>query len=122
MAKIILICGKICSGKTTYAKRLAAEHKAALLSVDEITLAMFGQHIGDKRDEMVERAENYLYKKSLELIAIDINVIFDTAIIHFFLFSYHAMLCAGRESSPCLPRGTGVGALSGFPGFYAAKP
>jgi uridine kinase len=34
MAKVILICGKICSGKTTYAKRLLCENKAVLLSTD----------------------------------------------------------------------------------------
>lgn len=77
MAKIILICGKICSGKTTYAKRLAEEQKAVLLSVDEITLALFGQHIGEKHDEMVERTEKYLFVKAIEIISVGADVIFD---------------------------------------------
>ena len=77
MAKVFLICGKICCGKTTYAQRLCKENNAVLLSVDEITLALFGQHCGDKHDEYVERTEKYLLNKSLELIQKDINVVLD---------------------------------------------
>ncbi len=77
MAKVILICGKICCGKTTYAQKLCAENNAVLLSVDEITLALFGQHCGDKHDEYVERTQNYLFNKSLELLEVGINVILD---------------------------------------------
>ena len=60
MPKAFLICGKICCGKTTYAQKLCNENNAVLLSVDEITLALFGQHCGDKHDEYVERTEKYL--------------------------------------------------------------
>ncbi len=77
MAKVFLICGKICCGKTTYAKKLCTQNNAVLLSVDEITLALFGQHCGDKHDEYVERTEKYLLNKSLELIQKDINVVLD---------------------------------------------
>lgn len=77
MAKVILICGKICCGKTTYAEKLCVENNAVLLSVDEITLALLGQHCGDKHDEYVERTEKYLLSKSLELIQMDINVVLD---------------------------------------------
>jgi predicted kinase len=77
LAKIILICGKICSGKTTYAKNIMEENKAVLLSVDEITLSLFGQHLGYKHDEIAEKTEKYLYKKSVEIISLGINVIFD---------------------------------------------
>ena len=48
-----------------------------MLSVDEITLALFGQHCGDKHDEYVARTEKYLLNKSLELIQNDINVVLD---------------------------------------------
>ncbi len=77
MSKVFLICGKICCGKTTYAQKLCKENNAILLSVDEITLALFGQHCGDKHDEYVERTEKYLLNKSLELISKDINVVLD---------------------------------------------
>ena len=77
MAKVYLICGKICCGKTTYAQELCNDNNAVLLSVDEITLALFGQHPGDKHDEYVERTEKYLLNKSVELISKDINVVLD---------------------------------------------
>ena len=77
MAKVILICGKICSGKSTYAEQLRIQNNAVVLSTDEITLALFGQHCGDKYDDYVERTQNYLFNKSLELIEVGINVILD---------------------------------------------
>jgi len=77
MAKVIMMCGKICSGKSTYAEELRKELNAALLSVDEITLAIFGQDIGEKHDEYVEKLERYLFNKALELTEVGINVILD---------------------------------------------
>ena len=77
MSKVILICGKICSGKTIYAKNIAKNENAIILSVDELMLTLFGQHVGEKHDEMVEKTENYLYKKSIELISNGLNVILD---------------------------------------------
>ncbi len=77
MPKVYLICGKICSGKSTYAEQLRVQNHAVLLSTDEITLALFGQHCGDKHDDYVERTQNYLFNKSLELIEVGVNVILD---------------------------------------------
>lgn len=53
------------------------QNNAVLLSTDEITLALFGQHCGNNHDEYVERTQNYLFNKSLELIEVGINVILD---------------------------------------------
>ena len=77
MAKVILICGKICCGTSTYAKRLRNQHNAAVLSVDEIMLALFGQYVGEKHDEYCESLQKYLFEKSLELIETGTNVILD---------------------------------------------
>lgn len=77
MAKVIMICGRICCGKSTYARRLCAELGAVLLSVDEIMLAVFGQYAGEKHDEYVENIKRYLFCKSAELIGAGINVILD---------------------------------------------
>lgn len=77
MAKVIMICGKICSGKSTYAGRLRRENDAVLLSIDEIMLAMFGQYVGEMHDEYVARTEKYLFGKSLEIIDSGINVVLD---------------------------------------------
>lgn len=77
MAKVIMSCGKICSGKSTYAKQQHIKNHAVILSVDEITLALFDQHIGDKHDAYVEKIEKYLFDKSVEIIETGINVILD---------------------------------------------
>ena len=77
MSKVILICGKICCGKTTYAQKLCKENNAILLSVDEITLALFGRDAGENHDTYVERGEKYLFEKSIELIESGINVVLD---------------------------------------------
>lgn len=77
MAKVFMTCGKVCSGKSTYAKQLCARHHAMLLSVDEVMLSLFGQHAGDRHDEYVARTEQYLYAKSAELTAIGVNVVLD---------------------------------------------
>ncbi len=77
MSKVILTCGKICCGKTTYAQKLCKENNAILLSVDEITLALFGRDAGENHDTYVERTEKYLFEKSIELIESGINVVLD---------------------------------------------
>ena len=77
MAKVYLICGRVCSGKSTYAMEMVKKHHAVLLSSDEITLALFGQHCGDRHDDYVERAQRYLFHKSLEILAQGIPVVLD---------------------------------------------
>lgn len=88
MAKVILMCGKICSGKSTYAEHIRMKKGAVLLSVDEIMLAMFGQDAGEKHDDYVAALENFIYMKSLEMIDVGIDVIIDPGLaekaIHFF--------------------------------------
>lgn len=77
MAKIIAICGKICSGKSYYANRLRTEKNAVILSCDELTMYLFDNNLGEKHDEMSERIWAYFYKKSAELVGIGCNVILD---------------------------------------------
>ncbi|MBQ8613199.1 MAG: ATP-binding protein [Ruminiclostridium sp.] len=77
MAKVIMTCGRICSGKSTYTEQLRIKNKAVVLSVDEITLALFEHDVGEKHDEYVEKAERYLFDKSVEIIETGIDVILD---------------------------------------------
>lgn len=77
MAKVYLICGKLCCGKTTYSQKLCAENDAIVLSVDELTLTVFGQNCGEKLDEYVLNAKKYLLNKSLALIDKNINIVLD---------------------------------------------
>ena len=76
MARVYMICGKICSGKTTYANKLRKDKKAILLSCDEIMLALFEPHLSDF-DEVSARVEQYLLQKTVEIIETGIDVILD---------------------------------------------
>ena len=73
-SKIIMICGKICSGKSTYAGKIRQTNHAVILSVDEIMLSLFGQNVNN---DYVSKIKSYLYKKSLEILNTGTNVIFD---------------------------------------------
>lgn len=77
MAKVFLICGKLCSGKSTYSKELAEKENAAILSVDEITLSLFGQDAGERLDEYVKKLKDYFFEKSVQIIMAGANVILD---------------------------------------------
>ena len=56
MAKVIMTCGKICCGKSTYARRLQAAGNAVILSIDEITLSLFPEGAGEMHDTYARRA------------------------------------------------------------------
>ena len=77
MAEVILLCGRICCGKGTYAEALRKEKKAVILSTDEIMLALFGQDAGEQHDLLVEKAWQYLYRKSAQIAETGIPVILD---------------------------------------------
>ena len=77
MARIIITCGKLCSGKTTYSKRLAKEIGAVRLSVDEITLLLLGPFAGDILDEYFQKLEKYLMEKSLEAAEAGVSSVID---------------------------------------------
>ena len=77
MAKVILICGKICSGKTTYAEELKEKEGAVVLSSDELMLSFFDPLLGDRHDELAKRANDYLLRLALKLIEAGVSVILD---------------------------------------------
>lgn len=77
MAKIIAVCGKICSGKTYYAHQIREREHAVLLSVDEVTGTLFGNDLGDRHDEMTRRIRDYLQQKAFELVRAGCTVILD---------------------------------------------
>ena len=54
--KIILLIGKICVGKSTYAKKLGG----MLISCDQLMQSMFPGGCGDQHDLLAERARKYL--------------------------------------------------------------
>ena len=77
MPKVLIMCGKICSGKSTYAEKLKLENKAVILSVDELTLALFENQAGEKLDFYVEKLKEYFLKKLLDIVEAGADVILD---------------------------------------------
>ena len=77
MAKVHLICGMICSGKSRYAQQLKAERNALILSTDEITLSLPQDVIRDCFDRVSDSVNSYLMKKTLDVLATGTDVILD---------------------------------------------
>ena len=77
MAKVCLICGKICSGKTWYARRLRESLRAVILSTDEVTWDLIDNEQGERYDAFAKRVNLYLRKKAVEIAKAGANVILD---------------------------------------------
>ena len=77
MGKVILICGKICSGKSYYASQIKEKENAIILSTDEVTYDLTNNEQGDNYEEFAKKVNAYLMKKTVELVKIGCNVILD---------------------------------------------
>lgn len=77
MAKVIAICGKICSGKSYYCKQLKIDENAVVLSCDELTKALFDNNLGERHDDMTAKIRSYFQQKSVEMVNVGSNVILD---------------------------------------------
>lgn len=55
MSKVILICGKIGSGKTTYANKLVKQLNAVNISQDELMLDLFSAELYYNEPEQYEK-------------------------------------------------------------------
>lgn len=77
MPKVYLICGKICSGKTYYAKQLKEKYNAVILSTDEVTFDLINNEQGEFYNIFAARVNNYLKKKAAEIVSAGANVILD---------------------------------------------
>ena len=67
MPRAILIIGRLCSGKTTYARRVAQEEHAVHLNCDELMRTLFPQPLGEEYDLYFARALDYLYRLTRRL-------------------------------------------------------
>jgi len=77
MAKVFLICGKICSGKSFYTRQLKEKEHAVVLSCDEIENDLFHHDLGDRRDAISADIKAYLHKKAVDIVRAGCNVILD---------------------------------------------
>lgn len=77
MAKVMLICGKLCSGKSWYCRELMRKSSALLLSVDEITERVFDKSLGERHDIVSAKIRSYLLDKAAEAVSAGADVILD---------------------------------------------
>ena len=77
MSKVMAICGKICSGKSYYAKQIKEKENAVILSIDEATYDLIDNEQGELYDVFAERVNKYLMKKAVEIVKVGCNVILD---------------------------------------------
>jgi len=77
MAKVILVCGKICSGKSHYSKSIKDSLNAVIISPDEATYELIDNEQGEFYNIFSERLGRYLTKKVGEIAQAGANVIFE---------------------------------------------
>ena len=77
MGKVILVCGKICSGKSYYSKIIKEKYNAVIISPDEATYELINNEQGDFYNTFSERLNKYLTKKVGEIAISGANVIFE---------------------------------------------
>lgn len=77
MSKVICICGKICSGKSYYAKKIKVKENAVILSTDEMTYDLINNEQGEFYNTFANKVNKYLRKKAVEIVQAGSNVILD---------------------------------------------
>ena len=93
--KVILICGKIASGKSTYARLLADLYNGIILSCDELDWALFHHQLGAAHDATMPAIHAYLRQKAAQIAAKGVPVILDWG---FWQKAYRAEMTAYFES------------------------
>lgn len=77
MAKVYLVCGKICSGKSYYSEKLKKEVNGVILSPDEATYDLINNEQGPFYNVFTDRLRGYLNKKACEIVKAGANVIYE---------------------------------------------
>ena len=78
MATLHLMIGLPCSGKTTYARQLARETRALLLSLDVWHLKLFGDDVGhEHHDERHMRIEKIMWDVAKHVLELGGDVVLD---------------------------------------------
>lgn len=77
MGKVILVCGKICSGKSYYSKLIKDSLNAVIISPDEATYELINNEQGEFYNAFSKKLNNYLTKIVGEIAKAGANVIFE---------------------------------------------
>ena len=75
--KVIVVCGKICSGKSYYSNKIKDSLNAVIISPDEATYELINNEQGEFYNIFSERLNKYLTKKVGEIAKAGANVIFE---------------------------------------------
>jgi len=77
MPKIILLCGKICSGKSRYAASIKTD-TSVILSCDELMLQLFDECLGEEHHKQIlGKCQKYLYDLAEQIAGAGADVILD---------------------------------------------
>lgn len=76
-SQVILLCGKIASGKSHYASALQASQGGVVLSSDGLMLTMFENQEGAYHDLLAARGQRYLLRLAEEILRGGCDVILD---------------------------------------------
>jgi predicted kinase len=78
MAEIILCCGKVCSGKSTFAKQLEDEFGFFHFSVDEWMLHFYGESVDRRVFELqLSNCKEMIFSIAYKLLSYGQNVVLD---------------------------------------------
>ena len=77
MSKVIIVCGKICSGKSYYSNEIKDSLNAVIISPDEATYELINNEQGEFYDIFSKKLNKYLTKKVGEIVKAGANVIFE---------------------------------------------
>lgn len=77
MNKVILLCGKVGSGKTYYANKLHKSENAVILSCDELMLTLFDECLGNRHDEIHSRCFEFLAQTAIGVVETQRDAILD---------------------------------------------
>lgn len=77
LGTVHLLCGKVCSGKSTFARKLHEETHGIILSCDDLTLTLFNQQLGKNHDTILNRCKEYLYNLAIHIAKTKVDVILD---------------------------------------------
>ena len=77
MSRVIVLCGKIASGKTTMAKKIMEQEKAVILSIDDVMLKLYDGCLKEAHNQTASRIVDYFLTLIPDLLRQDISCILD---------------------------------------------
>lgn len=77
MAKVYILIGKIASGKTHFVRKLKKSENVMQLSCDDLFLTLFDGCLGEKHDDIQNKAYQFFNGQAVQLVNMGISVALD---------------------------------------------